>query len=1569
MKKILSLFVPLAALMLTLAPQQAQATLDVAANFTKPFTIETTTTASGGKIEFRHVFDVSGSNMNTINLDYRIKIGSGDWGDWQTASASGTTSYKQFYDNSITLSASTTYAIQFRGINSTGFGKNASTDYYRIILGSGSTAWNVTMSGNIMSLIVGYDTSDETTAQATLAAADEIPSDNCFYALFNNYVQTGVGNQGEPGSSMLPPVINAENLIFPAKYLKNRCYGQLFYTSSTNNSGGTLISSYGGGLNEGPCFLAESFTDKSSAAVDYTFNAAFWQCSSMKSAHFSFTSCPTSNNFNSYTVYSTPDNKTLYAPAGFNPSSCTIGTWNGGHTTWSYAGGGGGGGGSSSDPVEVDVYQAATVDTTKILDDLPANAVDLGTGVAWATTDYDASTDSKFAAATRGANGLTGTIYGSNCSCDPRTQISQNVWYAYSNVTPPANWRMPTQAEYEDLTENNTSYVSVGTNNKRLQVNSRISNDNIQFSAVGYVLYGSGGYYYNCVWQDINIPYYWITQTAYFGMNSSTQEPEIGGCDASCMMPARFVYNPSNTYTLTVHVGERTYTYKCENGQSVTVTAHAGAGYEFKWWSDDHSNTTAEREFIVDDDIEVTAVFDYDSSLPKHTATFVNWNGTQLYQTSVPEGIVPVYDGATPTKTYWEFTGWTPAITAMGESDVTYTATFTFESAAANVDIYQGAAADTMKIVYDLSAKKGKDGKTYTPVDMGYGVAWADRNVGATSTTNVGTYFQWGSTKTTFTPGSNNSDCASMSSSAFALSDSQDAAYVNVGSCWKMPTSSQWTTFLNNTTLDADGGTFKNKTDNSKTIFLPASGYWISSSIDISSKRVYRSRNYTYSSYSAYGSICLHNNGGTYRVENRDRQTNKGYYFSQPYYAMPVRAIYVPSYTTCTLTIVSNGHNYRYICQQGQNITVTANATTEGYMFDKWTEDNNTSATRTFTVTGNVSYTATFKEAPVANHTVSITAPTHGTITVTYTEGTEKTLTEGSSDIAENTVLTITAEGVDGYHCTGLTVGGNSFTSGNTHTLTADVTIAATFAANTYTVAFDKNGGSGSMDSESFTYGTEKNIPANGFTAPTGKHFNGWNTLANGSGTAYAAGARGDQMTAAHESTVTLFAQWADNTFTIAFDGNGGSGSMGSESYTYDTEKNIPANGFTAPAGMHFTGWNTEDDGTGTAYAAGDRGDQITTENGVTVTLYAQWTANTYALTLDKGTDGTDDGSATATYNSNTLTGYTEATRDDGWTLQGYFTAASDGDMVINAEGELVANVDGYTDEDGKWIRTTGSMTLFAQWAEPLNTDLILVDDQQNDYYDALAATYYGDGTNPVSLTSITFQRTFKAKQWAAFSLPFDWYIEEESVLDGIVYRFTGATGNANDGVYVKFSGELDQNKLEAGKPYLINPTTDITSLTFTPNEENPTLQLSEYILDDDDNQVALYEDGGTESTVRFTATNRRYTLHGRYINEVENPNWKRYVFLNNNRLYYPNASGNTMRPFRGFFYVDGAGSGIAPRVHIVADGQVVTEIEMMETDQTADEQSTSEVRKYVENGVLIIERNGVKYNAQGGRL
>ena len=70
------------------------------------------------------------------------------------------------------------------------------------------------------------------------------------------------------------------------------------------------------------------------------------------------------------------------------------------------------------------------------------------------------------------------------------------------------------------------------------------------------------------------------------------------------------------------------------------------------------------------------------------------------------------------------------------------------------------------------------------------------------------------------------------------------------------------------------------------------------------------------------------------------------------------------------------------------------------------------------------------------------------------------------------------------------------------------------------------------------------------------------------------------------------------------------------------------------------------------------------------------------------------------------------------------------------------------------------------------------------------------------------------------------------------------------------------------------------------------------------------------------------------------------------------------MRAFRGYFKVEGY-TGVTPRLRIVVGEQGVTELE---TVTEADGNST-EVRKYIENGVLVIERNGVRYDATGARM
>lgn len=73
----------------------------------------------------------------------------------------------------------------------------------------------------------------------------------------------------------------------------------------------------------------------------------------------------------------------------------------------------------------------------------------------------------------------------------------------------------------------------------------------------------------------------------------------------------------------------------------------------------------------------------------------------------------------------------------------------------------------------------------------------------------------------------------------------------------------------------------------------------------------------------------------------------------------------------------------------------------------------------------------------------------------------------------------------------------------------------------TYTVSYNANGGSGSVSSQTVNSGSLITLPSGSGLTNTGFTFNGWNTAANGTGTAYAAGASLNVT-----SNVTLYAQW-----------------------------------------------------------------------------------------------------------------------------------------------------------------------------------------------------------------------------------------------------------------------------------------------------------------------------------------------------------------------------------------------------------------------------------------------------------
>lgn len=201
--------------------------------------------------------------------------------------------------------------------------------------------------------------------------------------------------------------------------------------------------------------------------------------------------------------------------------------------------------------------------------------------------------------------------------------------------------------------------------------------------------------------------------------------------------------------------------------------------------------------------------------------------------------------------------------------------------------------------------------------------------------------------------------------------------------------------------------------------------------------------------------------------------------------------------------------------------------------------------------------------------------------------------------------------------------------------------------ASVVSYSYDANGGTGSAPaSGSAQGGTSFTTAANPFTR-SNYTFTGWNTAADGSGTALTENASNTLPVSG--SAVVIYAQWRVSTNTITFNaGTSGSGTMGNQTVTHGVASNLNANLYSR-ANYVFYRWATNSDGTGTTYS---NLAQVTLS--ASTTLYAQWTANTYVVTYNyNGADGgnstttasyTSDGSA-ITLPTPTKTGYTFA----GW--------------------------------------------------------------------------------------------------------------------------------------------------------------------------------------------------------------------------------------------------------------------------------------------------------------------------------
>ena len=179
-----------------------------------------------------------------------------------------------------------------------------------------------------------------------------------------------------------------------------------------------------------------------------------------------------------------------------------------------------------------------------------------------------------------------------------------------------------------------------------------------------------------------------------------------------------------------------------------------------------------------------------------------------------------------------------------------------------NLENESDAIKKTYNVLYyikPLGSMKIISTPHYIAVDLGLpsGLKWAKMNIGATKETDYGKYFQWGDTvgytdvsHSTWSTCPGNGGNSAYNADSIAAWDAEnlksvtgmaystkilkpevDAATVNMGSEWRMPTAEDFRELVTNTNYEVaeingvKGAKFISKIDSSKYIFIPFAGF------------------------------------------------------------------------------------------------------------------------------------------------------------------------------------------------------------------------------------------------------------------------------------------------------------------------------------------------------------------------------------------------------------------------------------------------------------------------------------------------------------------------------------------------------------------------------------------------------------------------------------------------------------------------------------------------------------------------------------------------------------------------
>ena len=341
----------------------------------------------------------------------------------------------------------------------------------------------------------------------------------------------------------------------------------------------------------------------------------------------------------------------------------------------------------------------------------------------------------------------------------------------------------------------------------------------------------------------------------------------------------------------------------------------------------------------------------------------------------------------------------------------------------------------------------------------------------------------------------------------------------------------------------------------------------------------------------------------------------------------------------------------------------------------------------------------------------------------------------------------------------------------------------------------------------------------------------------------------------------------------------------------------------------------------------------ITAYNGEARYIFRDCTVKPYGRTYTKANLGRDWGGAAASVYYFNLKNEISDKMSYTWSNMGGGISAGTADLhiydfdpAVNANysttGSSGANINGLVTDENALALYTGVVTGLAFTPDHVY-DIPL---DENSYYNALRiqASHGGEG-------DITLSRSIAANTWSTIVLPFDLAASDIETVFG-----TGASVaelTAGSAELLTFSTTLTDNKMHANQPYAIRVASEFTSATV----EGVTIA----------NATPTQTVDGWD----FTGTYAASTIPaGSY-------------FFSANQLWRAEDATNAIKPFRAYFTYSGSLS--APQMRFIINAQETTTGLWDGSEGWRDVQK-GEALKFVENGRLLILRDGIIYDATG---